>query len=88
MTSTDPFETTRWSLILAARDRNEPRAHEALTILCQSYWPPIYAYIRRHGHDPHAADDLTQALFATLLKPGALAGVERDKGKFRAFLLA
>jgi RNA polymerase sigma-70 factor (ECF subfamily) len=57
-------------------------------VLCQSYWRPIYAYIRRHGHDPHAAEDLTQALFATLVEPGAMAGLERDKGKFRAFLLA
>ncbi len=88
MTSTDPFETTHWSLILAARNRDEPRAHEALALLCQSYWPPIYAYIRRHGHDPHAAEDLTQAFFAALLEPGALAGVDRAKGKFRAFLLA
>jgi RNA polymerase sigma-70 factor (ECF subfamily) len=88
MTYTDPFETTHWSLILAARDRDEPRAHGALAVLCQSYWQPIYAYIRRHDHDPHAAEDLTQAFFAALLEPGALAGVEREKGKFRAFLLA
>ena len=88
MTPDDFFETTHWSLILAARDRDEPRAHEALAVLCQSYWPPIYAYIRRHGHDPHAAEDLTQAFFAALLEPGALAGVDREKGKFRAFLLA
>jgi RNA polymerase sigma-70 factor (ECF subfamily) len=88
MITSDPFETTHWSLILAARNRDEPRAHEALTVLCQSYWPPIYAYIRRHGHDPHAAEDLTQAFFASLLEPGALAGVDQKKGKFRAFLLA
>jgi len=88
MPSTDPFETTHWSLILAARDPNDPRAQDALAVLCQSYWPPIYAYIRRQGHDPHAAEDLTQAFFAALLEPGALAGVAQNKGKFRAFLLA
>jgi RNA polymerase sigma factor (sigma-70 family) len=88
MTSTDPFETTRWSLIVTARDRDEPRAQEALAVLCQSYWQPIYAYIRRDGHDPHTAEDLTQAFFAALLEPGALAGVAQSKGKFRAFLLA
>jgi RNA polymerase sigma factor (sigma-70 family) len=90
MPSTDPFETTHWSRILAARDRDrdDPRAHDALAALCQSYWPPIYAYVRRHGHDPHAAEDLTQAFFAAVLEPGALAGVDPAKGKFRAFLLA
>ncbi len=88
MSTPDPFETTHWSLILAARDRDEPRVHEALTALCQSYWQPIYTYIRRHDHDPHAAEDLTQAFFAALMEPGALAGVDREKGKFRAFLLA
>jgi RNA polymerase sigma factor (sigma-70 family) len=88
MPPTDPFETTHWTLILAARNRDEPRAHDALARLCQSYWPPIYAYIRRHDHDPHAAEDLTQGFFAALLEPGALAGVDQNKGKFRAFLLA
>jgi RNA polymerase sigma-70 factor (ECF subfamily) len=88
MPSPDPFGTTHWSLILAARDRAAPQALEALAPLCQSYWPPIYAYIRRHGHDPHAAEDLTQAFSASLLEPEALAGVEPSKGKFRAFLLA
>ena len=88
MAAIDPFETTHWSLILSARDRADPRAREALAALCQSYWPPIYAYIRRHGHDPDAAEDLTQGFFATLLEPRALAGVDQKKGKFRAFLLA
>jgi RNA polymerase sigma factor (sigma-70 family) len=88
MPTSDPFETTHWSLILAARDRDEPRSREALAALCQSYWQPIYAYIRRHDNDPHAAEDLTQAFFASLLEPGALAGVDPKKGKFRAFLLA
>jgi RNA polymerase sigma factor (sigma-70 family) len=88
MTSTDTFETTHWSLILAARDRDEPRVHDALAALCQSYWQPVYTYIRRHDHGPHSAEDLTQAFFASLLVPGALAGVDREKGKFRAFLLA
>jgi RNA polymerase sigma-70 factor (ECF subfamily) len=88
MPPTDPFETTHWSLILAARDRDDPRARDAMAALCQSYWPAIYTYIRRNGHDPHAAEDLTQAFFAELLEPGALAGVDHKKGKFRAFLLA
>jgi RNA polymerase sigma-70 factor (ECF subfamily) len=60
----------------------------SVKLLCQSYWRPIYAYIRRLGQHPHAAEDLTQASFATLLEPGALAGVDRTKGNFRAFLRA
>jgi RNA polymerase sigma-70 factor (ECF subfamily) len=88
MAAIDPFETTHWSLILSARDRADPRAREALAVLCQSYWQPIYAYVRRQGHNPHAAEDLTQAFFAALMQPGALAGVDRDKGKFRTFILA
>jgi RNA polymerase sigma-70 factor (ECF subfamily) len=88
MAAIDPFENTHWSLILSARDRADPRAREALAVLCQSYWPPIYAYIRRQGYDLHAAEDLTQGFFAALLEPRALAGVDREKGKFRAFLLA
>jgi len=88
MSSSDPFGTTHWSLVLAARNRNDPRARVALSTLCQSYWYPIYVYIRRRGHDPQAAEDLTQEFFAELLRLGALAGVDRSKGKFRAFLQA
>ena len=56
--------------------------------LCRIYWYPLYAYIRRRGHDNHAAEDLTQEFFARLLAHDFLASVDRRKGKFRAFLLA
>ena len=55
--------------------------------LCRSYWYPLYAFIRRHGHDAHEAEDLTQEFFARLLAKQFLAGVDREKGRFRTFLL-
>jgi RNA polymerase sigma-70 factor (ECF subfamily) len=85
-----PFPTTQWSRILAAR-QGDPAAIEARTAmaeLCRAYWYPLYAFIRRRGHDPEAAQDLTQEFFARLLEADFLAGVDRAKGKFRAFLLA
>jgi RNA polymerase sigma-70 factor (ECF subfamily) len=85
---TSHFATTHWSLVLAARDRGEPAAHEALASLCALYWYPLYAYVRRRGHDAERAHDLTQEFFARLLEKDFLAGVDRGKGTFRSFLLA
>lgn len=82
------FATTRWSVVLAARDRGEPQAQEALAALCAAYWYPLYAFIRRRGNDPERARDLTQEFFARLLEKDVLAGVDRGKGRFRSFLLA
>jgi RNA polymerase sigma-70 factor (ECF subfamily) len=82
------FHTTRWSLISAARAGESVAAREALGELYQTYWYPLYAYIRRRGHTPDAAQDLTQEFFTRLLETEALAGVERGRGRFRSFLLA
>ena len=83
------FAATRWTLVLsAADDRDVPHAAEAMEELCRLYWYPLYAYIRRRGHPPHEAEDLTQEFFLRLLSKDFLAGVDRRKGKFRAFLLA
>jgi RNA polymerase sigma-70 factor (ECF subfamily) len=82
------FLTTHWSLILAARDRAEPGADDALGSLCALYWYPLYAYVRRRGHGADEAHDLTQEFFARVLEKDFLAGVDRGKGKFRSFLLA
>jgi len=82
------FATTHWSLVLAARDRAEPGAPDALASLCGLYWYPLYAFIRRNGHGADEAHDLTQEFFARLLEKDFLAGVDRGKGKFRSFLLA
>lgn len=79
--------TTHWSVILRAQDPSSPHALEALGKLCQAYWYPLYAYARRKGYDEHCARDLTQGFFARLLEKNYLAQVNREKGKFRAFLL-
>jgi RNA polymerase sigma factor (sigma-70 family) len=82
------FLTTRWSLLLAAQQPSEERAREALAELCRMYWYPLYAYIRRRGHDACAAEDLTQAFFTHLLEKHALDSVSPERGRFRSFLLA
>jgi len=84
----DLFATTRWSVVLRAGQADTPRAAEALTELCRTYWYPLYVYIRSRGHGSHDAEDLTQGFFAKLPRLESLADVSREKGKFRAFLLA
>ncbi len=81
------FATTRWSLIVRAAKPDDPESHAALATLCQSYWYPIYAYVRRRVADVHEAQDLTQSFFARLLEQGTMARANPDKGRFRAFLL-
>ena len=82
------FVTTHWSVVLAARENDSPRAARALAQLCRVYWYPLYAYIRRRGHDAHAAQDLTQEFFARLLRQDILKAVQQERGKFRWFLLS
>jgi RNA polymerase sigma factor (sigma-70 family) len=83
------FAATRWTLVLAAARGNvTPRAAAAMAELCRVYWYPLYAYVRRRGHDNHEAEDLTQEFFLRLLAKNYLAAADREKGKFRAFLLA
>lgn len=83
------FATTRWTLVLsAARGDESSQAPGALAELCRAYWMPLYAFLRRRGHETHEAEDLTQEFFAHLLARDFLAGVCREKGKFRSFLLA
>ena len=81
------FTTTHWSLVLNARDPSSPLATEALEKLCRTYWYPLYAYVRRQGEDDETAKDLTQGFFARLLEKNYLAQVQRERGKFRSFLL-
>ncbi len=81
------FDTTRWSLVLAAREGGGDNTRRALSWLCEAYWYPVYAFIRRRGHDPDAAADLTQGYFALLLEKHYLADVRPELGKFRSFLL-
>jgi RNA polymerase sigma-70 factor (ECF subfamily) len=82
------FATTHWTMVLNAGRSDSLRARDALTQLCQTYWYPLYAYIRRRGDSAADAEDLTQGFFARLLELNSLADVRREKGKFRSFLLA
>jgi len=82
------FTTTHWSLILNAQDTSSPVAVAALEKLCRAYWYPLYVFVRRQGEDQESAKDLTQGFFARLLEKKYLAQVQREKGKFRSFLLA
>ncbi len=82
------FALTRWSVVLAAGRNESGHAHDALEELCRTYWHPIYAFIRRDGHGPEDAQDLTQEFFARLLEKNYLGTVSPAKGRFRSFLLA
>src|SRR5690242_18426120 len=81
------FLTTHWPVVLAAGRDDTQRGHDALARLCENYWYPLYAYVRRRGFSPPDAEDLTQEFFARLLQRDSLAGVAREKGRFRSFLL-
>ncbi|MGO8753145.1 MAG: RNA polymerase sigma factor [Thermoguttaceae bacterium] len=82
------FAATRWTLVLsAARGSQTPRAAAAMAELCRIYWYPLYAFIRRRGHPAPEAEDLTQEFFAQLLEKHFLAAADREKGRFRTFLL-
>jgi RNA polymerase sigma factor (sigma-70 family) len=81
------FATTQWSIVLAAGDGRAPDSRQALASLCEAYWLPVYAYVRRLT--PSAADsqDLTQGFFAHLLETDAIAKADPERGRFRTFLL-
>lgn len=81
------FAPTRWSLVAAAAV-DDPHGRAALADLCEAYWYPLYAFARRSGASPEDAGDLTQGFFAKLLEKGWLAQADRERGRFRTFLLA
>jgi RNA polymerase sigma-70 factor (ECF subfamily) len=83
-----PFAETQWSLVMRARERSAPLALDALEHLCRTYWYPLYGFVRRQGYDRATAKDLTQGFFERMLEKETLKHVEREKGKFRSFLLA
>src|ERR1051325_1512870 len=82
------FTETRWSVVLAAGKETSPQATAALEILCKTYWYPIYSHVRRRGYAPPDAQDLTQEFLARVLRNHSFARADREKGKFRTFLLA
>jgi len=74
--------------VRAAGQRSDPGSDEALAQLCEAYWLPLYAFVRRSGHPPDEAGDLTQAYFTKLLEKNYLEGLAPERGRFRSFLLA
>lgn len=81
------FAPTRWSLVCAAGADDPASAQSALEQLCRAYWYPLYAFVRRSGKSPEEAEDLTQEFFARVLASDFLAQADRERGRFRTFLL-
>jgi RNA polymerase sigma factor (sigma-70 family) len=81
------FATTHWSVVLTAGRTDTVRANDALAKLCQTYWYPLYGYVRRRGYSAHDAQDLTQEFFARMLERQSLANVDPNRGRFRSFML-
>ena len=82
------FPTTRWTLVVAAGDPQRKEARAALVALCENYWYPLYAYIRRRGYPADQAQDLTQEFFVRVLEGRYLDRANPEKGRFRAFILS
>lgn len=87
-TSSGMFATTSWSMVSRAAAPESAETKSALSALCQSYWYPLYAFVRRKGNSRADAEDLTQAFFTELLEKGKLSAADESRGKFRTFLLA
>jgi len=81
------FPTTRWSLVVAAGDPRRQDARSALVSLCENYWYPLYAYVRRRGYPAERSQDLTQEFFVRVLEGRYLDRADPEKGRFRSFLL-
>ena len=81
------FATTQWSLVVAAAKRGSADGEAALGRLGALYWYPIFAFVRRQGHSPDEAQDLTQVFFTRLIEKGDLDDADRNRGRFRSFLL-
>jgi RNA polymerase sigma-70 factor (ECF subfamily) len=82
------FTATHWSVVLAAGGTDATSARPALAQLLETYWYPLYAFIRRKGRNAEDASDLTQEFLARLLERNLLSAADPAKGKFRTFLLA
>ncbi len=83
------FVSTRWTMVLAAgqTENTDGEAYRALSELCRVYWRPLYLFLRRDGFAPDDAQDLTQGFFAHLIEARVYARADREKGRFRSFLL-
>src|SRR5262244_4644331 len=81
------FPTTSWTLIIEAAGGAEPESRKALVLLCENYWYPLYAYVRRRGYPVDQAQDLTQEFFIRVLEGRYLDRADPEKGRFRSFIL-
>ncbi len=86
--SAGQFATTRWDVVLASAETQAPGAGEALADLCRTYWPPLYAFVRRRGYSPADGEDLVQGFFAQFLQARAVKKADPFRGRFRTFLLS
>jgi len=82
------FPSTSWSLVVAAAANPTPDSRASLARICEAYWHPVFAFVRRTGYDRDQAQDLTQAFFATMLEKNYLGNADRERGRFRTFLVA
>ena len=87
MTAERLFATTHWSVVSTSQTAGSPQAEKALATLCQSYWYPLYCFVRRQGHNAHDAQDLVQGFFAKVIEKGYFKDARREKGRLRSFLL-
>jgi len=87
LTGPSQFPTTRWTLVLAAGDPDRSGARPALVSLCENYWYPLYAYLRRHGYPADQAQDFTQEFLMRVLEGRYLNRADPEKGRFRSFIL-
>jgi RNA polymerase sigma factor (sigma-70 family) len=82
------FASTQWSVVLSAAQNDTETSRSALEKLCRTYWQPLYAFVRRSGRSKEDAEDLVQGFFASFLGRNSVAGVDPQKGRFRAYLLS
>src|SRR5271155_827077 len=87
VTGREQFPTTRWTLVVAAGGLHRQAARSALVSLCENYWYPLYAYLRRRGYPTDQAQDLTQEFFVRVLEGRYLDRADPEKGRFRSFIL-
>jgi RNA polymerase sigma factor (sigma-70 family) len=81
------FRTTHWSVVLAAGEQRTAQGQKALARLCQIYWLPVYAFVRKRGYPPDQSKDLTQDFFEKFLEKNSVARAVRERGRFRSFLM-
>ena len=82
------FQTTHWTVVLQARGAESAQSAQALSMFCEAYWPPLYAFLRHRGHASPEAQDLVQGFFVHLLEKNTLSRADQEKGRLRTFLLA